>query len=186
MLPKQTNEYELPSSPEELGGLIERAQSGDRKAIPAVRRMLDFVPELVSQFGGDLVQAAERPLIDAMGGEDLAFKEAVKRKLAMMRAELAGPSPTPLEMLLVDRIVTCWLQVQSADIAAAQTTNCPLELADFQQRRQARAHRRYLSAIKMLATVRKLALPALQLNIGQNQVNVAGEIECLDGRSSEP
>jgi hypothetical protein len=33
--------------------------------------------------------------------------------------------------------------------------------------------RRYLSAIKALAMVRKLALPVLQVNIGQSQVNVA-------------
>jgi hypothetical protein len=32
---------------------------------------------------------------------------------------------------------------------------------------------RFLSAIRTLAQVRKLALPTLQVNIGQNQVNVA-------------
>jgi hypothetical protein len=36
-----------------------------------------------------------------------------------------------------------------------------------------RAHRRLLSALEALARVRKLALPALQVNIGQDQVNMA-------------
>ncbi len=33
-------------------------------------------------------------------------------------------------------------------------------------------HRRFLSAVKALALVRKLALPALQVNIARRQVNV--------------
>jgi hypothetical protein len=36
------------------------------------------------------------------------------------------------------------------------------------------AHRRYLSALRALALVRKLALPVLQVNIARKQVNVAG------------
>ena len=44
-----------------------------------------------------------------------------------------------------------------------------------------RAHRRYLSAIKTLATVRKLALPVLQVNIAKKQVNVASPCLHADG-----
>jgi hypothetical protein len=36
-----------------------------------------------------------------------------------------------------------------------------------------RAHRRYLSALKTLATVRRLLVPAVQVNIADKQVNVA-------------
>jgi hypothetical protein len=38
-----------------------------------------------------------------------------------------------------------------------------------------RAHKRYLSALKALALVRKLALPVLvaQVNVGGQQVNIA-------------
>ena len=42
------------------------------------------------------------------------------------------------------------------------------------QRSRDRAHHRYLSALKALAQVRKLALPALQVNIAKEQVNVSG------------
>jgi len=47
------------------------------------------------------------------------------------------------------------------------------QMADYHLRRQDRAHRRFLTAMKTLATVRKLGLPVLQVNIGENQVNVA-------------
>jgi hypothetical protein len=44
-----------------------------------------------------------------------------------------------------------------------------------------RAHKRYLSAIKTLATVRKLAVPVLQINVAKQQVNVAGPCLPSDG-----
>lgn len=73
----------------------------------------------------------------------------------------------------MDRVVACWLQVQEADLRYAQAGNCSFPQANFHLKRQDRAHRRFLSAMKTLATVRKLALPMLQVNIGENQVNVA-------------
>jgi hypothetical protein len=49
-----------------------------------------------------------------------------------------------------------------------------LDLAAHYQACIDRAHKRYLSAIKALAVVRRLALPVLQVNIAKKQVNVAG------------
>jgi hypothetical protein len=49
-----------------------------------------------------------------------------------------------------------------------------LKQADFHRRRIDAAHRRYLAALKALATVRKLAVPALQINLAKKQVNVVG------------
>src|SRR5205085_2151017 len=100
---------------------------------------------------------------------------AMIRKLELLRAELAGPNPTPLERLLVERVVACWLQVQDADVRYAQAMKqATMAWSEFHQRRMDRAHRRYLSALKTLAQVRKLALPVLQVNIARKQVNVAG------------
>jgi hypothetical protein len=54
-----------------------------------------------------------------------------------------------------------------------QSKEGTIRQAEFQLRRVESAHRRFLSAVATLARVRKLALPALQVNIGANQVNVA-------------
>jgi hypothetical protein len=43
----------------------------------------------------------------------------------------------------------------------------------YWQDRIDRALRRYPTAIKMLATIRKLAPPALQVNIAKKQVNIS-------------
>src|SRR5262245_53031389 len=105
------------------------------------------------------------------------------RKLELLRAELAGPSPSPVERLLVERAVACWLQVQDADVRYAQAQPGGPSTAhnEFLQRRMDRAHRRYLSALRTLALVRKLAVPVLQVNVAhKQQVNVGAA--ALPGR----
>ena len=102
-------------------------------------------------------------------------KEGVERRLEAMKQELLSLAPSPLERLLVDRIAVCWLQVQYSDMMYVQRLEqgMSLEQGEYYQRRQDRAHRRLLSAIRTLATVRKLAFPVLQMNIGDKQINVA-------------
>jgi hypothetical protein len=165
----------IPPEEKNLRSLLERAQEGDASTLPELRKMLES-PEFVDRMGGDLAFQAERSFIEAAAGNNLLFKEALTRKMQMLRAELAGPSPTPLERLLVERVVACWLQVQDADVRYAQAKNLSLEWSKHHQQRMDRAHKRYLSAIKALALVRKLALPVLQVNIARKQVNVVGAI----------
>lgn len=45
---------------------------------------------------------------------------------------------------------------------------------ESRERRQDRIHRRFLSALKALAQVRRLLSPAVQVNIAREQVNVSG------------
>ena len=171
---KEKNELKAPDTPEAMLAIIERAQSGDEKAMPALREMLDRVPAIREVLGADLDRTVEHSISKSLGGEDnLAFREAIKRKLSALREELEGPTPSPTERLLVDRVVACWLQVQEADLRYAQAGNCSFEQANYHLKRQDRAHRRFLSAMKTLAMIRKLGLPVLQVNIGENQVNVA-------------
>ena len=164
----------IPTGVEELRKFLARAQGGDASTLPALRRMLQ-VPSAVELFGGELARQAERSLVEAAAGKDLAFKEALLRKLELLRAELGGPNPAPVERLLVERIVACWLQVQDADVRYAQAKGLSIEWYEYYQRRMDRAHKRYLSALKALALVRKLALPVLvaQVNVGGQQVNIA-------------
>jgi hypothetical protein len=70
----------------------------------------------------------------------------------------------------------CWLQVQYADTLVAQSQGkISLKQGDYQQRRQDRAARRYLAAIKALAQVRRLLGPVVQVNIAERQVNLVGQ-----------
>ena len=97
-----------------------------------------------------------------------------------MALELAGENPTPLEVLLSERVASLWVlvELQEALLAAwyykANSASSPafvLQMARLQES----AHRRYLAAIKTLAQVQKLQGPSrVQVNIGGNQVNVSG------------
>ena len=156
--------------------LTGRAQKGDKAALPALRALLQD-PATVDALGGDLARQAQLSLINKFSGKNLLLQEALPRKLELLRAELGGPSPTPLERLLVERIVSCWLHLHHLEIVFAQRDSLSLELGTYYQRSIDRAQKRYLAAIKALAVVRRLALPVLvaQVNVARKQqVNVGG------------
>jgi len=162
----------VPTDPGELRKVLERAQRGDETTLPLLRELLQK-PHVVEACG-NLATHFEHTMVRKMSGKDLAVSEGLRRKLDCLRAELAGPTPAPLERLLVERIVACWLHLYHLETVYAGKDGMALELAQHYQRCIDRAHKRYLSAIKALAMVRKLALPVLQVNIARKQVNVAG------------
>jgi hypothetical protein len=166
----------------ELVALVERAQKGDKAALPGLRGLLQD-PAAVDALGGDLARQAQLVLIDKFGGQNLLVKEALTRKLDLLRAELAGSDPTPLERLLVERVVACWLHLHHLEITYAGRESMSLELGAYYQRSLSAAHKRYLSALKTLAQVRKLAVPVLQVNIARKQVNVAGVCPAAEGEA---
>jgi len=95
-----------------------------------------------------------------------------------MALELAGENPTPLDVLLSERVASLWVlvELQEALLAAwyskasAASPALVLQMARLQES----SNRRYLGAIKTLAQVQKLHGPSrVQVNIGGNQVNVS-------------
>ena len=142
-----------------LRKLLERADSGDESAVPEIRGLLDGMPELVQPFGGDLAQNAERALVRAISGKRICEREAIHKKMSQLCLELGGSNPSPLERLLVERIVLCWLHAYHADCKCAGAKGITLEHGDYLQRQQDGAQRRFLAAIKCLATVRRLLSP---------------------------
>jgi hypothetical protein len=153
--------------------LVGRAQAGDESVLPHLRDALRH-PEVVEVLGGDLARRVIDRLLEAACGTNLAVREAIAAKMDLLRAELAGPAPSAVERLLADRVVSCWLHLHYLEVGSAGLAAAGREAGELHQRAVDRAHRRYLSAIKTLATVRKLAVPALQMNFARNQVNLAG------------
>ena len=69
--------------------------------------------------------------------------------------------------------MACWLQANYADWqhgALIKKGSYSFAEGRYDQDRQDRAHRRLLQAAKILATVRRLLVPAVQINVGQNQI----------------
>ena len=145
----------------ELRELLGRAGRGDRTVLPALRRLLDARPALW-KYAGDVARHAEAAWIDLLAGRDLLVRESLTRSVAALKAELAGPGAPPLERLLAERVAANRLQASQADAAFAQLKGRDLTAAQLEmcQRRQERAQRSYLEAIKAMATVRKLTATA--------------------------
>src|SRR5262249_52829859 len=154
----------------ELETLLQRGMQGDRAVLPALRALLETDPRLWQDVRS-VVTEVEQAWMQLLTGENLVTREIYLRQLQALKATLAGPTPTPLEQLLVERIALCWLQVQQADGLAAQHVS---QRTAWVEQRQDRAQARLLAAIKALAPVRKLLRPGalVQVNIAEQQVNM--------------
>jgi hypothetical protein len=158
----------------QANALLPRVNAGDKKAQAELRQILDGTPELWLGVG-NLAHQAELAMIQVAAGDNDIMREAIQGQLAKLRRDLRGPEPTPLERLLVDRVVAGWLTLHYAEAKYHERLRKGLSWAENEsyQRDMNHAHRRYLSAIRTLATVRRLVPPTLQVNIADQQVNVA-------------
>ena len=111
--------------------------------------------------GGDLAAQAEAAWADLAAGTDLHLRECLLLRAEALREELAGPAPSPVERLLVGRVVACWTQMAYFDAIEAQSlgTEEKPRLAAFRAKRQEQAHRMYLTSLAALTTLRKLRPP---------------------------
>ena len=152
-----------------------RAASGDKSCLPAIREFLadgDRGESYRDAFGSS-ASWFRQSIIKKAAGEDVLIQEAIDQKLDEVRSELEGPNPTPIERLLAERASLCWFIVNSYESGYANASGWNISQADLQHRKIDKAHARFLTALRTLAQVRKLALPTLQVNIAKNQVNVA-------------
>jgi len=143
---------------QEFQQLVRKMNEGDQSALLAVRDMLDNNPEIWRQ-AGDLGRLSEFTLIQRIAEKNKLAVGMFSRYIESLKEEIAGYAPTPLERLVAQRVVQCWLQVQHVDIAAADT-DMPLPQARFWASRQGQAHRRFISAVKSLTMIRALLPPA--------------------------
>jgi hypothetical protein len=158
----------------ELRSVVSQAQEGDEEALSKVGEIIKKTPNFARHFG-DLNAQAERGYIERVASNNPVIQKALPVQLESMRKDIAGSDPSPLERLCAQRIVACWVQLQYADLLYIQNLpNLSLEQDEHYQKRLDRLHKRYLSAVRSLAQVRKLLKPsATQINIGDKQINMA-------------
>src|SRR5829696_4078065 len=157
-----------------LEELSDKAADGDKKARGELRRLLRESGSEVVREASELARIGQWALIKtAARGEALA-EEALVIRLDMMRSEIAGPDPSPLEVLLAEKIVSAWMLTEVLELfLSAQLTALPKSqrmshsVLKFYLGWQERAHRRLLSSIRELARVRRL-----QSGVLNSQTNV--------------
>ena len=66
-------------------------------------------------------------MIGNLAGSDLVCQQAVPMKLERLRAQPTGADLPPLEQLLVDRLVSCWLSLHEAELRSSQGQDFSIE-----------------------------------------------------------
>jgi hypothetical protein len=157
---------------QELNSTVRKAEKGDQEAMADITALLQR-PGLPDVLHGNPAREALRALLDAYAAGNPVIREAAGRKATELRAELAGPNPTPLEKLLVDNVLVTWPHLYRLEDVCARKDGMPLALGLCYQKCITAAHKRFLAAMKALTEVRRLVLPAIQVNIAKKQINVA-------------
>src|SRR5215207_2618745 len=149
----------------ELRILSDKAEAGEKGARRELRRAIrNSTPEVVAK-ASDIARKGYKILIGTAAGGDPMMEEALSARLDIMRAQIAGEDPTPLETLLTERVVSCWLLVQLLEALTSAQLQTGEHMKDKRVpdsflkvilKWQESAQRRYLSAIRELAQVRKL------------------------------
>jgi hypothetical protein len=161
----------------ELSNLSERAQAGDKMARQKLRKAVRSSSGEVIARASDLAKRGQRVLIKTAATNNPLLEEALPARLDLLRGEIAGKDPTPLEILLTEQIVSLWMLLQfhevlhSACYERGYEHRLPPSFLLQMVKIQESAHRRLLATVQALARVRKLQAntPGIQVN---TQINL--------------
>jgi hypothetical protein len=108
-------------------------------------------------------------------GTSPEIQSRLRKDVIRFAAELAGPSATPIEAALAKTAALAWHSLRMAEAQYLASDDLMMRQAEYLLRVIDHAHRRYVSAMKTLVAVRRLAVPSLMVNIARNQqVNTGG------------
>ena len=155
----------------------------DPQHVAELRRWFEEFPGLWAVYG-DLNAFVQQKIMDRLAGTK-SGSLAMEKGVSLMREDLGHALAPPLEKLLIEHTLVCWLRLQDTEwrytltIVGESTT---FKNASYWERRLSAAQRRYLRACETLARVRKITrqTPALQVNIatrGGQQVNILGDVK---------
>ena len=162
-----------------LEELSTKAEEGDKDARRKLRVALRESSPGVVKRCSDIARGYRGVLAKTASARNPLLQAALEERMEGMREEIGGPSPTALESLLTERIVSCWMLVELLEALntgyyVRDTDRKRLDPRYFMQMVKIldSAYRRYLASIQALARVRKLqaGTPGIQFN---TQINVS-------------
>ena len=169
----------IPATPQDtfltetqLREIIQKATHGDETNIAVIRELMTH-PGQAERYKGNLGGEVLRLATAIEAFKNCVKREAVTATLKTLRADLEGPSPTPLEKLLVERILVNWVFLHHVERKIIMDAACVPALEAVYQKTLERAQRRYLASIRALAEIRRLAVPVVQINVARKQTNIA-------------
>jgi len=160
----------------QLHALVEATNKGKPKQteVEELKRLLSEHPEVWRNL--DL---AHNAALRAIGEEtsNKGTQAIMEANYEGIQCEIRYERSNTLERMLVDHVALCWLRLQCMEqrYSGVMSQSIGISQADYWERRLSAVQRRYLRAVETLARIRRLHLPAMQVNIADKQVNVAGE-----------
>jgi hypothetical protein len=174
--PKQ-NATVIPKDTSFLWDIVLKANEGDPEAITKLCDELNGSnAELLISACGDISHQALMSLLEAMYSKQEGFKMAALKSMKQLREDLGWSNSPRIEQMLIERIVLAWQYLHWAELMNTKAGKCSLSHAKYNQERIDRANKRYLSATKMLAMIRKMALPL--------RIDVKAEVTVAESKSS--
>jgi hypothetical protein len=107
-----------------------------------------------------------------------AMPELWQTQARQLADELGHETAPPLERMMIDNAVLCWARLAVMELRYSAMTGADntFRAVEHIEKRLTAAQKRFTRACEALARVRKLKLPAVQINVaaeGGQQVNVA-------------
>lgn len=133
-----------------------------------LRRFFDEDPELWQATGNMATRTLDH-LLRTYYSQSAYVRECVTRRVQEMREQLGYKESSPLERILIEQILVCWVNLYVLEINSA-TKLCEshsTETGLYWDKRLTGAQRRFRRASESLARIRKLSINtrALQFNI---------------------
>lgn len=137
----------------------EKAAKGDATAAPAVAAFVDGNPA-AALLWGDLGRRVLQRWVESYAGTCLTTRRAVLRVASDLRAGLAGPAPSFLDLLVAERVVVGWVFLHWCEAQYARRMDKMTWAEEpLQRKRVESAHRSLMAACRTLAKVRRSKLP---------------------------
>lgn len=156
------NEIQSNVLPEQdLGSFLKRVNKPDASQddVARLKKMLVETPPMAGIFG-NIADRTHTKMIEEISQVPLVI-ESTKAYIEQLKDELGWQDASMLERLLIETIVSCWLQYHqtTTQMIYGTSRNHSIEAGTYLNKRVSFAHKRFLKSIEALAKVRKLNTP---------------------------
>lgn len=159
----------------EFGALLEvtNAEDPQPEAVEALRELVRQNPEIWQQ-AGDLGVMSHGRLAEYASAAPLV-QEGILMMAKELRQQLERATDTALEKLVIEQCVSAYILHYAIEMryASKREGGFVTSVDGYWDRRLNASQMRYFRAMETLARLRRMALPAMQINIGANQTNIA-------------
>jgi hypothetical protein len=143
---------------QQLSALIDKANRGKPNGpqVKALRQFIDSHPEMAKEHNV-VAYSVRRGLMLKISAEPGNF-ELFEREYEKNRDELGWKDASPIERLMIERVMLCWMRLLWCEHydAGFMQGGVSMRESEYADKQLARAHSRYVRALESLARLRLL------------------------------